>query len=245
MTEESFTTKMRKATREIHSISDSLVNAKLAFALSDDDVWTEGLLIFYEIFRYLEQALDRHRNSPLARLDLEALRRTEAFEKDLSFYLGSDWKSSYVVGDAVAAYLLHLRKVESADPVMLSAYVYHLYMGLLSGGQVLGHKRRLLARLPFAGAAREGGDAVTSFGDAPIPRLKCEMKAAMNALAGDLDEAARQMLLEESKTVFARNNEVIRSVKGGTHVVLTKMLILVIPVSVALMLFALLVFYKK
>jgi hypothetical protein len=31
MAEEAFTKKMRSATREIHAISDSLVNAKLAF----------------------------------------------------------------------------------------------------------------------------------------------------------------------------------------------------------------------
>ena len=68
-----FTKQMRKATREIHDISDALVNAKLGIgnivllfdsvnlnlyenfspAMSDNSIWAEGLLCFYEIFKIL------------------------------------------------------------------------------------------------------------------------------------------------------------------------------------------------
>ena len=46
-----FTTRLRKSTSSAHSASDALVNVKLGVALSNDDVWAEGLLVFYEIFR--------------------------------------------------------------------------------------------------------------------------------------------------------------------------------------------------
>jgi hypothetical protein len=32
------------------------------------------------------------------------------------------------------------RKIEEDNPYLLIAYVYHLYMGLFSGGQILGAK---------------------------------------------------------------------------------------------------------
>jgi len=48
---------LRVATRAIHDLSDTLVNLKLGVAMSEDSVWAEGLLVFYEIFRYLERAI--------------------------------------------------------------------------------------------------------------------------------------------------------------------------------------------
>ena len=43
----------------------------------------------------------------------------------------------------VKSYISHLEKVESENPYLLSAYIYHLYMGLLSGGQILSAKKRI------------------------------------------------------------------------------------------------------
>ena len=39
---ELFSQRMRAATRNIHSRSDALVNAKLGVTMSDDNVWAEG-----------------------------------------------------------------------------------------------------------------------------------------------------------------------------------------------------------
>lgn len=58
---------MRRATRRAHAASDALVNVKLGLALSDDGVWAEGLLVFYEIFRRLEEAMLNHRDSLLGK----------------------------------------------------------------------------------------------------------------------------------------------------------------------------------
>lgn len=49
--------------------------------------------------------------------------------------MGADWKRDYVPRPAVADYLSHLEILEKEDPYLLTAYFYHLYMGLLSGGQ--------------------------------------------------------------------------------------------------------------
>jgi heme oxygenase len=47
----------------------------------------------------------------------------------------------------VKSYLEHLKKIENENPLLLAAYIYHLYMGLLSGGQILAKKRGVKASL--------------------------------------------------------------------------------------------------
>lgn len=114
---DNFCKRMRKATQEVHAASDALVNAKLAFGkivfwvvfpnllvifnffnagFSNNLVWADGLLVFYEIFRYLEEAMNRLHNTKVGDLKISSLcNRTEAFELDLEFYLGKDWKNNY------------------------------------------------------------------------------------------------------------------------------------------------------
>lgn len=119
--------------------------------------------MFYEVFRYLEEALDRLRDKPVGQLRIEGMERTEAFQLDLRYYLGENWTASYTPRESVANYLQHLMDVEDSDPDLLIAYVYHLYMGLLSGGQILRKKRQLLNRFPMLAGnkkARTGKDIV-------------------------------------------------------------------------------------
>ena len=134
---ELFSVQLRKATKNIHDVSDTLVNAKLGVTINDDSVWAEGLLVFYEIFKFLEQALRSHSDSLIGELLIEHMERTTAFEDDLAFFFGSNWKENYTVRPEVQLYLDHLRDIEEANPYLLIPYIYHLYMGLFSGGQVL------------------------------------------------------------------------------------------------------------
>ena len=46
-----FSVQLRKATKNVHDVSDALVNAKLGVTINDDSVWAEGLLVFYEVFK--------------------------------------------------------------------------------------------------------------------------------------------------------------------------------------------------
>ena len=75
---ELFTRRLRDATKSIHDVSDHMVNLKLGVAMSDDSVWAEGLLVFYEVFRFLEGAVQRTKDSLLGEYNLIAgLWRTE------------------------------------------------------------------------------------------------------------------------------------------------------------------------
>ena len=211
-----FTKEMRDVSKSIHNKSDALVNIKLGLSASDPQVWAEGLLIFYEIFKFLDNFLENHKDSLIGELIVDpAMFRTSSFESDLKFYYGSElWKSSdYVIRPEVQKYLDHLRSLQDDEPYYVMAYVYHLYMGLFSGGQIL-RAKRMLKFGSSTNEEREQGNDVTEFNGVPISVLKRKMKDAMNKIAEDLDESTRDAICAEGITVFELNNSIIKTVKG-------------------------------
>lgn len=232
-----FTKQMRDKTREIHTLSDHLVNLKLGIAMSKNEVWVEGISLFYPIFRYLEMALERHQDSLLGDfLSIkDVFNRTKAFEKDLEHFNGQNWRDTFedevLRRPQVSKYLHHLSVIEDENPYLLMAYIYHLYMGLLSGGQVLillkswslkifktphfaqilQGKRRLF-KLKKSDEVRDG-EALTHFGES-IPSLKRKIKTTTNAVSEEIDEETKQMILSEGVRVFELNNELVKTVKG-------------------------------
>lgn len=144
--------------------------------------------------------------------------RIEAFESDLTFYLGENWKRTYEIRDSVKTYLKHLHDVQTHSPLLLLAYVYHLYMGLLSGGQILQKKRSLN---PLSSGNKEGA-AVTHFEGHTIAELKKTMRDLVDTRALKFDESMKILLIAESKMVFHLNNEIVRSVRGVNRVTIRK-----------------------
>ncbi|XP_050070923.1 heme oxygenase 1 [Anopheles maculipalpis] len=205
-----FSKQMRLATRDIHSVSDALVNAKLAFALYDSRVWAEGLLIFYDIFKHLEQHVPHDFLPP-------EIHRTAQFEQDLRFFLGDGWLERHTPKPEVRAYLNHLHEIEQENANLLLAYVYHLYMGLLSGGQILQKRRSLGRRInPFRSAdtATVEGAALTTFENHSIYELKQHLRKIVDEFGARIDDETRQRMLEESRKVFELNNTIIKTVEG-------------------------------
>lgn len=192
-------------------------------ALSDQGVWADGLLVFYEIFRYLEQNV-------LGKYLPKDFHRTAAFERDLSFYLGENWKDTYEIRESVAMYLRHLKDIRKRSPILLLAYVYHLYMGLLSGGQILAKKRAIARRLNPLDSSGDEGICVTKF-DCPISELKTRMRSLVDDLAQQFDESTKILLIAESKMVFHLNNELVRSVRGVNRVNLRNLGIVLVVIA--------------
>lgn len=210
-----FTKQMKKATQQIHDLSDAMINAKLGIAMTDDKVWAEGLLYFYEIFKFLEEALDRLSHTSLSEFDVEGMRRTKQFKADLDFWYGEEWmNNTYKPHPTVVNYIEYLTDLEKENHNMLAAYYYHLYVGLFSGGQILRKKREMEARLNLRKISVDSnkGQTVTQFGDIPIARLKRQMIEAVENIASQLGEEDKACLLEESKMVFRMNNKMIRSI---------------------------------
>lgn len=203
-----FSKQMRKITRDVHDLSDALVNAKLVLAMSDNNVWIEGLLIFYEVFKYLETTLSTCTNNKhIQKFNLEDMKRTAAFEADLNHYLGADWKLDYKPRESVVKYLHHLEQLKEKDVTLLIAYVYHLYLGVLSGGQIINKKRN------FSLFKSDYKDQVLTFSDSVnIGQLKRDVKARLDELGDELSADVKDALLVESREVFLLNNSIIKSI---------------------------------
>lgn len=163
-------------------------------------------------------------NDNLGQLFIEDMNRTSAFEEDLKFYLGDDWKKNYVVRESVKNYLNHLEELLNSDSDLLMAYVYHLYLGLMSGGQILQKKRELQRKLTSYDQSL--GQAVTHF-NVKISDLKSQLKEKMNAIADNLEDSKKALLIEESKKVFQLNNSIIKTVQGTETVALKNILSIV------------------
>lgn len=71
------------------------------------------------------------------------------------------------------------------------------------------------------------GNKLTDFGEYNISELKKNLRQTMNSIAEKLDEYTKTKIIEESKTVYALNNEIIRSVKGANRIVIKKMLYII------------------
>jgi len=207
-----FTKRMRKATAKIHNVSDTLVNVKLGLTLTDDTVWKQGILTFSCVYKHLEQALERNKDSLLGDLDVDGLRRTQQFDNILQHYYGEAWQSEFEdmkKTPAVTNYLQHLIDIERQNPYLLAAYIYHLYMGLLSGGQILSLKRSV------SGKTEVGGDDIFHY-EAPhtVQSIKKSLRSATEEMAANLDSETQELVVNEGIKVFELNNTLINSVEG-------------------------------
>lgn len=137
--------------------------------------------------------------------------------------------------ESVTKYLNHLKEIENAEPILLLAYIYHLYMGLLSGGIILRKKRQVMQKIwPFKGSQTTVNN-ITDFGNSNIYELKRNMRDTMNSIAETLDEDTKNKLIKESKMVFTLNNEIIKSIKGAGTILIKKTMYFVIPVMIFLL----------
>lgn len=223
---ELFSVQLRKATKNIHDLSDALVNAKLGVTISDDSVWAEGLLVFYEVFKFLEKSLNAHSDSLIGDLLIPEMARTEAFEEDLDFFFG-DWREGYEIRPEVRQYLDHLKSLDNENPYLLIPYIYHLYMGLFSGGQILAAKVHKSSRdlliinslllqrkyLSLSGNKNDEtppGCAVTSYPNKTIKQLKTQLRQAVNDLADNLDAELKQVNCFNLKFKFLKCLQLFR-----------------------------------
>lgn len=149
--------------------------------------------------------------------------RTQQFEEDLKFYKGCDWEKMYKPRESVVKYLKHLNHIKETNSLLLIAYVYHLYMGLLSGGQILAKKRQITSKFSWNKEQRdeseeyiEPGTSLTSYPGQSIIQLKNNMRSVIDNYVKDFDENIKQQLVMESQKVFELNNEIIRTVEGVT-----------------------------
>ena len=68
------------------------------------------------------------------------MRVSQYIKEDLDEYYGKDRKFQ---SRAVNHWISEIRKIRFDHPLLITAYIYHMYLGLYSGGRILKHKFKL------------------------------------------------------------------------------------------------------
>lgn len=186
--------------------------------MTDSKVWVEGLRRFYIVYKYLETAMMKEDNYNLHTFSqINGMFRTQQFESSLQHYLGEKWQTQMT--KAMAEYSDYLLRLEKENHVLLAPFIYHMYMGILSGGQILMAKQRL--------AFSDGKGSEAFYFDVNVKEAKNQLRSAMNALAEKLDDETKLRLLKESKMVYLLNNKLVKEVKVPMEILLIKLIFIV------------------
>lgn len=120
-----FCTELHESTGDVHDESDKLINMKLVAALTDTKVWSQAVSDFYHVFRQIEISLEQLKSDDklgvLQFCSEPEYRRTELFQKDLEFYVGSDWSSELKPSAAASKYCERLQEITETNPKLLVA----------------------------------------------------------------------------------------------------------------------------
>nr|QKY14911.1 chain a, heme oxygenase (HMOX) [Polytomella parva] len=204
-----FTDTLRKSSRKIHDLSDTLVNAKLVGLLTDKKLWGQSISNFYQVFKALEQQLTINFCNPRLQIfeaPLSKIFRTSAFEKDLEYFLGKNWEEKVHATPAIKEYIDHVKYLGMRDPVLLLVHAYTQHLAITSGGQIIRRVARKQFKLP-----EDAGTFTFDFDQYDLKRDVAEFKRILNEFADGLSEAEREKLIAEHSRVFRFNNAIVSS----------------------------------
>lgn len=225
------TERMRKATRQNHDKSDKLVNLKLSFVITSKPLYAEAISLFWPIFLELEALIEAHKNHEQLKLlypMLNIFRRAPRFEEDFRSLLGSDILVHEVMQRRIwmlpghpkqysppvlQTYIDRLRHLSKERPIVLVAYVYHMYSAILAGGSIIKRMVKVAYRLKSDDGVRI---FVLPYND-EFPNSKAihnKLKHIVNHEM-QLSEDDKQQIMDESFQVYRLNNALVATVKDS------------------------------
>ena len=116
----------------------------------------QALSRFEFVFAELEDALETC--AELEEFDIPGIRISEIMKNDLDRFYGKDRERSHtsaiktlddqpcnleLILTVFHRWVSEVRKIREENPTLLAAYIYHMYLGLYSGGRILRHKFKL------------------------------------------------------------------------------------------------------
>jgi heme oxygenase len=137
------------STRSHHVLLNRLISSRLPVCLplntSDPTLYTSGISQFADIFYAFEEVWDEATVSDVDLLSFlrtlrpHGLARSARIRKDLEYLRslknGAESGQGQQKSKAVEAFVTHIRSVVQANPHLLIAYAWTLYMAIFSGGR--------------------------------------------------------------------------------------------------------------
>ncbi|KAG2446881.1 hypothetical protein HYH02_008037 [Chlamydomonas schloesseri] len=206
--------RLSKASRKIHNVSDSLVNARLIALFSDKDLYARALGCFYYVFVALEGALDEALKkgdedvSKFKDVLKGGLYRAPGFKQDVQDYLGATWQAQLgPKSQALKDYEAHLAHLGKTDPALLLAHSYTQHLAMATGGQIIKRWARKIFQLPD-----DVGTAAFDYpGEMSSNTLRSAFKKQFDEWGAAQPQEVQDKLLSEHVAAFGHNNAIIRA----------------------------------
>jgi len=188
-----FQKRMKNATKKVHDLQDIAINGLFVLSLytgGATELWYQALSRFEFVFAELEDALESC--GELEDFDIPGIRISEIMKNDLDQFYGKDRDRSH--SSAIKTWISEVRKTRKENPTLMVAYIYHMYLGLYSGGRILRHKFKL------PGETLDLSDRAINISKA--------LKTAMRNLVLSRPDLSDGLILH-SQNVFKLNNLII------------------------------------
>jgi len=214
------TERMRSATTADHDKSNKLVNLKLGLVLTSPSLYGEAVALFAPVFAKIENIIEQHKDHPqIGKIYpiLDLIRRTPGCEADMEYFLTTDRRIELEVLQkdksisALDEYLRYLDKISKEDPILMLAFVYHQYAGVLAGGQLI--KAMVRKAMGLSKDTNEGVEIFCMKDDVAAKDVMARLRRILNEDI-DLSEGECKRLADEGATVFQLNDQLIRSISG-------------------------------
>ena len=202
----SLSTMLREGTRGVNRAAERTPFMQtLLVGQIDNSVYQEFLLRLYQVYGSLERIHASFQEHPLLCWFYDRrLLRTSRLIADLEYYVGPQWRrDGATLSLAARAYIERLITLARGWPEGLIAHHYVLYIGDLSGGQIL---KRLIQN-PFFLLPGEGV-SFYEFPDIPdLQAFKAEYRRKLDALP--IDKAAARRIVDEANAAFWLNTHLL------------------------------------
>ncbi|KAF9380858.1 heme oxygenase [Podila verticillata] len=255
------TDELRGKTQGLHNKMDRIVQLGL-FTVLDHKIYRQILLSFYYIFKTFEEEYERHlaQENPdpwLKHTYTPEMKRTAAFEKDLEYFYGPDWKEQTAPNNQTLEYMSHIRDISKRYPERLVAFPSTLYLGIFFGGMIT--RSKIVRSTKFfpsppqkqLGGEHDNGIAIFTFrnkdeksdhyGQKEDPnKIKNLLKGRLNSIPGidtEKETQRRDQIGQEAIEIFTRNIDIMSSARGMSKVWMRWILYALLYSAIAVALF--------
>jgi heme oxygenase len=163
----------------------------------------------YHVYSAMEDEFERHKERPiLNKIYYPELFRKKSIEKDLEYYLGSDWESKVTQTSSCKRYVERIREVSNKNRDLLISHHYTRYIGDLSGGQIL----KKIAQTALK-VGDEGLNFYTFNDISDEKEFKNNYRSRLDSIPFNQKEI--DDIIEEANNAFHYNMDVFNEIEGN------------------------------
>jgi heme oxygenase len=202
---------LREGTKQSHTMAENVGFIKCFLkGVVGKKSYSKYVGNFYFVYSALEECFTRHKDHPtVGKLFYPELWRKPSLEKDLDFFMGSNWRASLQPSPACQEYVKRIKHVSETDPVLLVAHAYTRYIGDLSGGQILKNiAKRAMGLQDGMGTAFYDFEQIKHEGI-----FKKQYRAVLDSLP--VDEVTAERIVAEANYAFELNMKIFRELEGS------------------------------